>query len=44
MEESESIFKQAKVLLLQAYRYILENNSVSFYSKWDPENLSELFK
>ena len=32
-EESESIFKQAKLLLLQVYRYILENNSLSFYSK-----------
>ena len=26
-------FKQAKVLLLQVYRYIMENNSVSFYLK-----------
>ena len=37
-------FKQAKALLLQAYRYITENNSLSFYLKWDPENLSEFFK
>ena len=35
----EEIFKQANVLLLQVYRYILENNS-----KMDPENLSEFFK
>ena len=37
-------FRQAKVLLFQVYRYILENNSLSFYSKRDPENLSEFFK
>ena len=37
-------FKQAKVSLLQVYRYIMENNSISFYLKWDPENLSEFFK
>ena len=37
-------FKQAKVLLLKVYRYIMENNALSFYLKWDPENLSEFFK
>ena len=37
-------FQTSKGLLLQFYRYILENNSLSFYSKWDPENLSEFFK
>ena len=37
-------FKQAKILLYHVWRYILENNSLSFYSKREPEDLSEFFK
>ena len=31
------------VLLFQVYRYLLDNNLLSYYSKRIPENLSELF-